>query len=54
MARPDPGHEQSSRDVVGQVGDDAHRSVDARARIESERVGRDDVEPIGIAGGDLL
>ena len=50
----DPSHEQSSRDVVGQVGDDAHRSIDAGAWIECERVSRYDVEPIGIAGGDLL
>ncbi len=51
----DPGDEQSGGDVVGQVGDDAYRAaIEARARVEGERVRRDDVEAAGIAFGDLL
>ena len=49
-----PGDQQRGGDVVGQVGDDARRrAAEMWARIVVERVAGDDLEPAGIALGDL-
>ncbi len=50
-----PLHEERGRDVVRQVGDDAHRAGrKTLARIEAESVGRHNVEPVRIERGNLL
>ena len=49
-----PLHQQCGGDVVGQVGDDAHRAGGhERARIEGEGVALDDIETAGIVRGDI-
>ena len=50
----EPRDEQRGCDVVGQVGDDAHRTTtEKRPRIEGERIRGDDFETAGIMFGDL-
>jgi hypothetical protein len=49
-----PGDEQRRGNVVGQIGDYAHGTItETAAGVERQRICRHDVEPAGIAVGDL-
>ena len=51
----EPVHQQRGRDIVGQVGDDfCTFAAQHRAGIEALRVGVHDLEPPGIALGDIV